>query len=520
MIRYYLIAIAVYFLLNVLFNAVVVDVLDLRIAGLSENAVDLLHRATQVMSTLGISLLLMRFYIQKVKAPRRFSVWNGVVCGGIIVGAFFVIAPLERNLLNWVVNKSTATMRRDALVLAVTSYGITSGDVTMQELNINKDTYQGVDVRSFLAVINPVLIMSDGFEVVNLRFPGVLNLILKNEMIRHDRLIATTFDIGMKTSCTGLMVLEGRFKAQAIATTQTYKKRQEDPGRDPNWLQNLQGDWRHQVNEIFGYDAAIDPAVPEGQFRTHPAVQLWIRRSVTDSMDSSLPSLLAPLDERQAIKGYLRQQMAERVTDPCKTSWSSFKAAGHRDEALKATAGHFVEVVTKDSERLGPGGDLEPIGRAAVLIAVVPTFAIGMSVAIAALQALTAVSLILTYYVVVKRRIRRGIVLGLAALFVLIPLLSSHLVADTKVFQARLGEVAARGFHTGMVLAAASNWLLRAEPSFYLIGHELREALVPDLFRMLGGTDETDGEGAPPSAAGTVGAAAKGLLERVETGSE
>ncbi|WP_226562502.1 hypothetical protein [Salipiger thiooxidans] len=465
---------------NLVVNSMIVSAATYDVALVNQIVLSQLQGFTEFVTTLGLSLVLLRFYILRLPQPERFTVRRATMSAAIIAAAFFVLLPLQQRAVQEAAKLASPEMRRAALVLSVTNYGLVAGDVTMPQLGISKDDLRAPPVQTLFPLLNPILLYSGGFEIAEADIEPISRTIIRNGLARNNDIVEPSFNAAMDASCAALRDLYRDYTRASNVTASELRARSDGDA--------VRQEWFAKADQLFEKGADIPPQLGQDEFLEHPVVQAKITATVEGNLRSlEFPDFLSALGTTSELADYAKTHMAEKITNPCATTWASFVADGGRDSLIDDLVAYYAQLVREDYERLGENGDLSEFGRAVMLYAVAPTFGIAMTWLVAVLQVLTAASIITRYYVPVRASGRAGVMLVLLGLLVLWPAARmSDAEQSSPGLQERFAVMSESESLWAPVRIAGLAGLLRAEETIFPLGVSLRCLTPLRAFDMFG----------------------------------
>lgn len=467
-------------------NAMIVSATTYDVAIVNQVVLIELQRFTEFVTTLGISLILLRFYITRLNRPERFTFSRIVICGLIVTSAFFILRPAQQKLLQGLVSLAPAEMRREAFVLSVTNYGLVTGDVIIPQLNIAKEELKAPPIQTLFPFLNAILIFSDGYEVVEKDIEPIGRTVINNDLVRNHKVVSTGFDAAMKSSCTGLRKLYNDYTRVSDQTAQDFY--------DQSDKDKVRRDWREKSNELFGGETNIVPQLNEDEFIDHPNVQTRISGLVEENLRAvEFPDFMNVLGSTNQLADYARARMASYVVNPCATTWASFNANGQKDELVADLVAFYARIAREDYERLGKNGDLNQLGKGVMMFAIAPAISLIMTWLVAAFQLITAFGLAARYYVPLENQMRVAATCVLAFALIILPtLIPSKAESQTKGLSVRFERMSERHGALGVAASISLKSFLRAEERIFPLGRGILELTPLEAFRVFSAPDETE----------------------------
>lgn len=475
------ISLFVYVLAALIINSMIINAATYDVALISQFVIVQLQRVSEFFTTLGLSLIILKSYISRLDRPERISIRRLLTCAAIVGIAFAVLMPVQQRAMQWIVHLTPAEMRRDALVLSVTNYGVIRGDVAIPQLGIGRNEMREAPIQTLFPLLNPILLFSDGFEAARSDVEPIARTVLNNDLARNHDIVSVGFDGSMEASC---LALEKLYADYTKASNETAREFERQPNRE-----TVRQDWFSKVDTLFGEGADIIPQIRDkDEFLTHPAVQAKIRSTVeTNLAEVEIPDFLEAIGSTSELANYARTQMAARIVNPCATTWNSFIAAGQKDELVDDLVAYYARLVGDDYERLGDEGDLNTFGEGVMLYAFAPTIGLASTWFLASLQFVVAISMIARYQFQLPKKAYGALIAISAGVIFLIPILPQSTAERSRPgLEERFQAISEIWQPWGLPIKLSLRSLVRAQETVYPMGRAIRCATPIAVFDMFG----------------------------------
>ncbi|WP_299680541.1 hypothetical protein [uncultured Roseobacter sp.] len=475
------IALLVYVVAALITNSMIVNAATYDVALVSQVVVVQLQRLSEFFTTLGLSLIILRSYVSRLDRPEVISISRLSICAGIIGLAFVVLMPVQQKAMQWLVQLAPAEMRRDALVLSVTNYGVIRGDVAIPQLEITRDEMREHPLQTLFPLLNPILLFSDGFEAARSDVGPIARTVLKNDLTRNHDLVSVGFNGAMDASCLALDKLFADYTKASNSTAKDFSRSSDQEA--------VRKEWFEKIDELFGEGADIVPQIRNQQeFLEHPAVQAKVHATVEENLRAiQIPNFLSALGSTDELAEYARERMSAKVTNPCAATWDSFTEDGHRDDLVDDLAAYYARLVGEDYRRLGNEGDLNTFGEVVMLYAFAPAIGLASTWLLASLQLIVALSMIARYQLRLPKVACGAILAGATGLILIVPItLRSDVELSRPGLEDRFNAMGDLWSPWGAPLQVSLRSLIRAEETVYPIGRVLRCTTPIVLFDMFG----------------------------------
>jgi hypothetical protein len=483
----------VYVGINLVINALVVDAIGIEFALVHILSAQGLQTISEAVAVFGLSLLCARFYITSRPDPERITRGRLSACAAIVAVAFLVLMPAQQSLVNRIVTGTDAETRRTALVLGVTNYGLLSGDVIIPELGLDRESLDFHDVRVQFPFLGIVLLLGDGFEVLEQDFQPIMRTVLINSSARHYETLTPAFNAAMTASCTHINALFADYEAASQRIERAF--------RTTGDRTDVREAWWRQMDGLIGEGADVLPDQARDIFLRNPAVRAKLHEDVGAELGRmSLPEIFHGFaaHEKGPLDRYVRARMAERIADPCDMTWRRFVREGHRDAVAADLAAYYGRLISDDRYRLGENGDLAGVGRGAVVAAIGPFIGVTLTLGVALVQAGVILSLVSRNYVPwrhwgaglhPKRMQRLTVAIATAGILFIAVLVPSEAESNPE-WQERIHSIAATHQTWGAPVTAALRVGMRLEALAYPVGQALKSITPLDELDVFGGPVE------------------------------
>jgi len=477
----------IYSIVILIINTLIVSTTTLDVALVNHIALLRLQGFSETATTLGISLLLTKFYINRLKDADLITLPRIAVCIGIVFVAFRVLLPVQQNVILNAANLSTAEMRREALVLSVTNFGLVTGDVSMPQLDIQKASLQSLPIQTLFPFLNPIFLLSDGYDLAERDLEPIAETIIYNGIARNEKLLSVSFNGAMKSSCAARRAFLARYQAASLLTVRDF--------RTSSDLERVRREWSAKMADLFGERVPVVPDLTEAELLAHPAVKQHLGEIVSDELESvEIPDFLSALGGAGEFAAYARLTIRQKIDNPCAMNWQTFVEDGLRDEVIEELVGYYARLAREDYHRLGPEGDFNGLGVNVMMYAVAPPLSLTLTWLVGSLQLITAFSMILRYYVPGRVSYRPALTLMFALFILYLPMARpSQAERSIPELETRFSIMQERYDVTGSITAILLKRMVRVEERIFPIGRAL-VTLTPlqafDMFR--GGALEND----------------------------
>ncbi|TCP38075.1 hypothetical protein [Rhodovulum marinum] len=474
------VALLVYVATALIVNSMIVNAATYDVALISQVIVAQLQTFSEFVTALGLSLFALRYYVSRLPDPDVVSKRRLLACVGIAALAFMVLLPAQQRAMKGLIWLAPEGMRRDALVLSVTNYGVLTGDVGIPQLAISREDIRTPPVQTLFPLLNPVLLFSDGYEAAREDVEPIGRIILNNDLARNHEIVGAGFNGAMEASCLALQKLYTDYSRASDETARDFNRSSDK--------QAVRQQWFGKVDRLFEEGADIVPQLGEDAFISHPVVQAKIRNTVETNLRAvPVPDVLKVLGSTDELAEYTRSHMAARVTNPCATTWNSFIAAGHKDMLVEDLVGYYSRLVREDYQRLGRSGDLSRFGEGVMLFAFAPAIGVAMTWFVASLQFLVAFSLLTRRFLVLPRPAHLAMVAVVSGAILIMPIALRSAAEQTRPgLEERFEIMRDLWGPWGTPLAATLRSLIRAEERVYPVGKAVRCATPLRAFDMFG----------------------------------